>query len=96
MSSDPQLPYSWHLITIMAKLIPYIAALLALGQVITAAKAVTSFSQWVDGILEDPNGDNMTPEEVIAAFKSGNFSTPTAGKSIVNPIYYMYIKLKLL
>ncbi|KAJ4368907.1 hypothetical protein N0V83_005989 [Neocucurbitaria cava] len=64
----------------MVKLIPYVASLLALGQAIAAAKAVTSFSEWVDGILEDPAGDNMTPEEVIVAYKSGQFSTPPAAK----------------
>ncbi|KAH7345906.1 hypothetical protein BKA66DRAFT_576844 [Pyrenochaeta sp. MPI-SDFR-AT-0127] len=65
----------------MVKLIPYVASLLALSQAIAAAKAVTSFSEWVDGILEDPNGDNMTPEEVINAYKNGQFSTPSAAKS---------------
>lgn len=70
----------------MVKLIPYVASLLALGQATAAAKAVTSFSEWVDGILEDPNGDNMTPEEVINAFTSGQFSTP-AGTSTIYPIY---------
>jgi len=63
----------------MVKLIPYLASILAFSQAIAAAKAVTSFSEWVNGILEDPNGDNMTPEEVIDAFKSGQFSTPQTG-----------------
>ena len=71
----------------MVKLISYIASLLALGQTIAAAKAITSFSEWVDGILEDPNGDNMTPEEVINAFKSGQFNTPSAGTLAIYPIY---------
>ena len=62
----------------MVKLVPYVASLLALGQAIAAAKAVTSFSEWVDGIIEDPQGDNLTPDEVIDAFKSGQFSTPPA------------------
>lgn len=63
----------------MVKLIPYVASLLALGQAVAAAKAVTSFSEWVDGILQDPNGDNMTPEEVIDAYTSGQFSAPSEG-----------------
>jgi lipoate-protein ligase A len=71
----------------MVNFIPYVASLLALGQAIAAAKAVTSFSEWVDGILEDPNGDNMTPEEVIDAFQSGLFSTPPAGTLTAYPIY---------
>ncbi|KAF1843022.1 uncharacterized protein K460DRAFT_396434 [Cucurbitaria berberidis CBS 394.84] len=70
----------------MVKLIPYVTSLLALGQAIAAAKAVTSFSEWVDGILENPNGDNMTPEEVVDAFNNGQFSTPPAvrfGRSLI-------------
>jgi hypothetical protein len=63
----------------MVKLTPYVTSILALGQVVTAAKPVTSFSDWVDGILENPAGDNMTPEEVIDAFQSGHFITPPAG-----------------
>jgi hypothetical protein len=65
----------------MVQLIPYIASLLALSQAVASAKAVTSFSEWVDGILENPDGDNMTPEEVVDAFKSGQFSTPPSGIS---------------
>ncbi|KAH7073705.1 hypothetical protein BKA63DRAFT_514655 [Paraphoma chrysanthemicola] len=69
----------------MVKVIPYVASLLALGQAVAAAKAVTSFSEWVDGILENPDGDNMTPEEVIDAFNKGQFSPPSAkfGRSLV-------------
>ncbi|ORY07648.1 hypothetical protein BCR34DRAFT_631010 [Clohesyomyces aquaticus] len=63
----------------MVKLILCVASLLALGQTAAAAKAVTSFSEWVDGIIADPTGDNMTPGEVVDAFKSGNFTTPPAG-----------------
>jgi hypothetical protein len=63
----------------MVKLISYITSLLALGQAVAAAKAVTSFSEWVDGILENPDGDNLTPEEVVEAFQSGQFSTPPSG-----------------
>jgi hypothetical protein len=63
----------------MVKVIPYVASLLALGQAVAAAKAVTSFSEWVDGILENPDGDNMTPEEVVDAYKSGQFSTSPSG-----------------
>jgi|TARA_R110002003_G_scaffold1122_2_gene22458 hypothetical protein len=63
----------------MVKVIPYVASLLALGQAVAAAKAVTSFSEWVDSILENPDGDNMTPEEVVDAYKSGQFSTSPSG-----------------
>lgn len=69
----------------MVQLIPYVLSLLALGQAVTSAKAVKSFSEWVDGILENPDGDNMTPEEVIDAFNSGQFSTPPSGMSTVLP-----------
>lgn len=66
----------------MVKVVPYIAGLLALGQAAAAAKAVTSFSEWVDGILDDPNGDHMKPEEVVAAFQSGQFDSPTPGTDV--------------
>jgi hypothetical protein len=66
----------------MVKLIPFVASLLALSQAAVAAKAVTSFSEWVDGIIENPDGDNMTPEEVVDAFKSGQFSTSTPPSGI--------------
>ena len=71
----------------MVKLLHYVPSLLALGRVIAAAKAVTSFSDWVDGILEDPHGDNMTPEEVIDAFEAGHFNTPLADTWTIHPIY---------
>ncbi|KAH7395040.1 hypothetical protein DE146DRAFT_633405 [Phaeosphaeria sp. MPI-PUGE-AT-0046c] len=64
----------------MVKLIPYAASLLALGQAVIAAKAVTSFTEWVDGILENPGGEHMTPEEVVNAYESGQFSTPPSAK----------------
>lgn len=63
----------------MVNIIPYVASLLALGRAVTAAKAASSFSQWVEGILEDPEGDNMTPEEVINAYQSGHFDGATSG-----------------
>ena len=68
----------------MVKVIPYVATLLAFGQAVVAAKAVTSFTEWVDGILENPNGDNMKPEEVIEAYKSGLFNPPPAGTGTVH------------
>ncbi|KAL1798239.1 hypothetical protein ACET3X_002276 [Alternaria dauci] len=64
----------------MVQILPYVASFLALGQAVAAAKAVTSFSEWVDGILENPDGDNMTPEEVIDAFKSGQFNSSPSAK----------------
>ncbi|CAN9454183.1 unnamed protein product [Alternaria alternata] len=64
----------------MVQLLPYVASLLALGQAVVAAKAVTSFSEWVDGILENPDGENMTPEEVVVAFKSGQFNSSPSAK----------------
>jgi hypothetical protein len=63
----------------MVNVIPYVTSLLAVGQAVAAAKAVTSFSEWVDDILANPNGDNMTPEEVLNAYGSGQFSTPPSG-----------------
>ncbi|CAN9451984.1 unnamed protein product [Alternaria alternata] len=71
----------------MVQLLPYVASLLALGQAVVAAKAVTSFSEWVDGILENPDGENMTPEEVVVAFKSGQFnSSPSDAVACINTV----------
>ncbi|EUC39894.1 hypothetical protein COCMIDRAFT_110248 [Bipolaris oryzae ATCC 44560] len=67
----------------MVQIIPYIASLLALGQAVTAAKAVSSFSEWVEGIVANPDGDNMTPEEVVEAFKAGQFSSPPEARSLL-------------
>lgn len=66
--------------------------MLALGQAVVAAKAVTSFAEWVDGILENPDGDNMTPEEVVSAYESGQFSTPPSGIPTVQPIHCACMK----
>ena len=70
----------------MVQIVPYIASILALGQAVTAAKAVSSFSEWVEGIVANPDGDNMTPEEVVEAFKAGQFSSPPEGMSAVRSI----------
>jgi hypothetical protein len=71
--------YCLYLINTMVNIIPYVASLLALGQAVAAAKTITSFSEWVDDILANPNGENMTPEEVLNAYESGQFSTPPSG-----------------
>lgn len=78
-SADIHILHCLHPITTMVKVIPYVASLLALGQAVVAAKAVTSFAEWVDGILDNPDGDNMTPEEVVSAYEAGQFSTPPSG-----------------
>lgn len=83
VSAIPRRLYYYHLISTMVQLIPYIVSLLALGQAVAAAKAVSSFSEWVDGIIQNPDGDNMTPEEVVDAFNSGQFSTPPSGISTI-------------
>jgi hypothetical protein len=76
----------------MIKLISYVASLLALGQAVAAAEEVTSFSERVEGILENPDRDNMTPEEVVDASKSGQFSTSPLGISAISPIHWSYKK----
>jgi hypothetical protein len=77
----------------MVKPIQYVLSLVAFGQAVAAAKAVTSFSEWVDGLLHDPEGDNMTPEEVIAAYKSGKFDAPLPerkGRSLLQKRAFCY------
>lgn len=63
----------------MVKVISYIVSLLALGQAVAAAKVVSSISQCVDGILEDPQGDNMTPEQFVSAYQSRQFDGAPSG-----------------
>lgn len=63
----------------MVNFTPHFLALLAFGHAVTAAQTVTSFSEWVEGIIADPNGDHLSPEDAVAAFKSGVFSVPSAG-----------------
>ncbi|KAK1960980.1 hypothetical protein LY78DRAFT_645670 [Colletotrichum sublineola] len=53
--------------------LPALAAL-ALAQLtgatpVAASSSTFSFSKWVDGILANPNGDNLTPEEAVEAWK---------------------------
>jgi hypothetical protein len=79
----------------MVKFIPYLASLLALSQAVAAAKAVTSFSEWVDGILENPNGDNMTPEEVVDAYMSGEFTAQPSGIFSVQYIRRGYMEANI-
>jgi len=75
----------------MVNLLPSIASLLAFGQAITVVNAVSSFSESVDGILENPQGDHMSPETVIEAFRSGNFSAPPAAGSL-NMHMHLYLE----
>jgi hypothetical protein len=79
----------------MVQIIPFVASLLALSQAVAAAKAVTSFSEWVDGVLENPDGDNMTPDEVISAFESGQFNTPPSGISTVESVHCTSMKANI-
>lgn len=61
-------------------------ATLALAALTTAAPTtqtdsveVFSFSKWVDGIIANPHGDNLTPEEAVEAYyKSVNASEAAA------------------
>jgi hypothetical protein len=78
---------TYHPVNKMVQIIPYIASLLALGQAVAAAKQVTSFTEWIDGIVANPDGDNMTPDEVLEAFNAGKFSTPPEGMSAIRSIF---------
>ncbi|KXX75566.1 hypothetical protein MMYC01_208796 [Madurella mycetomatis] len=64
----------------MVNFTPHFLTLLAFGHAVAAAQTVTSFSEWVEGIIADPNGDHLSPEDAVAAFKSGAFSVPPAVK----------------
>ncbi|KAJ5017490.1 hypothetical protein K4K57_008482 [Colletotrichum sp. SAR 10_99] len=62
-----------------------VATLAAVGPLAAAAPAATpapeifSFAKWVDGIIANPHGDNLTPEEAVEAYyKSVNASEAAA------------------
>ena len=58
-------------------------ALLALTPIIGAAPApganpeggIFSFEKWVDGIVANPSGDHLSPEQAIAAYEASVNST---------------------
>jgi hypothetical protein len=88
-------PPSVASVSTMVQIGPYVASLLALGQGVTAAKAVSSFSEWIEGIVADPKGDNMTPKEVVKAFKAGQFSSSPEGMSAVRSTHLAYMEANL-
>ena len=58
----------------MVKIVLFGFALLGLVSIIGAApskadiSANFTFEKWVESIIADPNGDNLTPEEAVAAW----------------------------
>ncbi|KAK2024962.1 hypothetical protein LX32DRAFT_568971 [Colletotrichum zoysiae] len=72
--------------------LPAVAAL-ALAQVTGAtpvaaqssAVEVFSFSKWIDGIIANPEGDNLTPEEAVEAWQESLNETSVAAAG-ENPI----------
>ncbi|KAF3801383.1 hypothetical protein GCG54_00005539 [Colletotrichum gloeosporioides] len=56
-----------------------LAPLAAAAPTASAAPEVFSFVKWVDGIIANPHGDNLTPEEAVEAYyKSVNASEAAA------------------
>ncbi|KAF4832932.1 hypothetical protein CGCTS75_v004414 [Colletotrichum tropicale] len=52
-----------------------VAPLAAAAPAATPAPEIFSFAKWVDGIIANPHGDNLTPEEAVEAYyKSVNAS----------------------
>ncbi|KAF9871383.1 hypothetical protein CkaCkLH20_11030 [Colletotrichum karsti] len=48
-----------------------------------AAAEVFTFSAWVEGIIANPDGDNLTPEEAVEAWRaSKNITDVAAGTSL--------------
>ncbi|EFQ27390.1 hypothetical protein CGRA01v4_04466 [Colletotrichum graminicola] len=50
---------------------------------------VFSFSKWVDGIIANPNGDNLTPEEAVEAWHASVNETSAAatGENLIQKRY---------
>jgi hypothetical protein len=40
-----------------------------------------SFAEWVEGIIANPQGDHLTPEQAIAAFNASRNNTGSSGTS---------------
>ncbi|KAI8190980.1 hypothetical protein K4K49_012037 [Colletotrichum sp. SAR 10_70] len=56
-----------------------VAPLAAAAPAATPAPEIFSFAKWVDGIIANPYGDNLTPEEAVEAYyKSVNASEAAA------------------
>lgn len=71
-------------------------ATLALAALTTAAPTtqtdsveVFSFSKWVDGIIANPDGDNLTPEEAVEAWHASlNETSAAAENGLLQKRYY--------
>ncbi|KAF5521232.1 hypothetical protein CGCA056_v006284 [Colletotrichum aenigma] len=56
-----------------------VAPLAAAAPAATPAPEIFSFAKWVDGVIANPHGDNLTPEEAVEAYyKSVNASEAAA------------------
>jgi len=61
-------------------------AVLALSHIVGAfptastAKSSFSFVDWVDGIIANPDGEHLTPEEAVAAFHAAGGSNQAFGE----------------
>ncbi|KAF6788740.1 hypothetical protein CSOJ01_14953 [Colletotrichum sojae] len=72
-------------------------AVLALAQLTDAAPTqkeetveLFSFGKWVDGIIANPDGDNLTPEEAIEAWKASANETAAAAADGENALQKRY------
>ncbi|KAJ3957185.1 hypothetical protein N0V92_006260 [Colletotrichum tropicale] len=71
-------------------------ATLALAALTTAAPTtqtdsveVFSFSKWVDGIIANPDGDNLTPEQAVEAWHASlNETSAAAENGLLQKRYY--------
>src|SRR5690554_2258061 len=46
------------------------------------ASEAFSFGKWIDGIIDNPDGDNLTPEEAVAAWSASSNGTSTASGAL--------------
>ncbi|KAK1849735.1 hypothetical protein CCHR01_07637 [Colletotrichum chrysophilum] len=55
-----------------------VAPLAAAAPAATPAPEIFSFAKWVDGIIANPYGDNLTPEEAVEAYYKSRNEVPEA------------------
>ncbi|KAK1689301.1 hypothetical protein BDP55DRAFT_765601 [Colletotrichum godetiae] len=61
---------------------PYIGAVPTAAQ--SDAVEVFSFAKWVDGIIANPEGDNLTPSEAVEAWRESVNATESDGTTPTN------------
>ncbi|WYZ36480.1 hypothetical protein EsH8_XV_000033 [Colletotrichum jinshuiense] len=75
--------FALSVVAVLSVLAPIVKAAPAATQVGDAVE-VFSFVKWVDGIIANPNGDNLTPEEAVQAWRKSINATQSVVASTVD------------